>query len=230
MRLAVAVRTTVLAALALAGPLAGAGCGPAGEAQQVLNRADLVNELAGRLDRASLLTYTAEYQLANGKTGSIAQARQPTRSAYTYPGGKVVISSTATAECRGSVCTLTGAPLSTDGPPAAVLGAARAQGLVHPALVMSLLTAAAFQQDAAIDQSDTTIAGQHATCADVSHLENADASAFKACITADGVLGSFSGTLNGQRMEVSLVNYTDTATATAFDLPAGAKIIDHRKR
>jgi hypothetical protein len=234
MRPAVPVRCAVLAALALVGPLAGAGCGPVGEAQQVINRADLVNDLARRLNDASELTYTAEYQLASGETATIAQASRPTRSAYTYPGGKVVISTTATAECKsqgsGTLCALTGAPLSTEGPPAVVLDAARAHGLVYPTLAMGLLTTAALDKDAVIEQADATIAGQHATCVDVSQVENAAASAFKACITADGVLGSFSGDLGGQRVEVSLLSYANTAPATAFDLPAGAKIVDHRKR
>jgi hypothetical protein len=234
MRFARAVRSLVLATLASLGLLAGAGCGAIDETQQVLDRADLVNELASRLARGNELTYTAEYQLASGETATIAQAQLPTRSAYAYPGGKVVINNLATAECRaqrsGMACTLTAPPLSTSGPPAGVLDAATAQGLIHPTLVMGLLTTAALDTDVVIEQSDTTIAGQHATCVDVSQLENAASSAFTACITADGVLGSFRGDLRGRQVEVSLVNYTETVAEELFQLPAGAKITDQRAR
>jgi hypothetical protein len=232
MRSAHPVRTACLAALALLGPLAGTGCATIDGTRQVINRADLVNDLANRLDRGSTLTYSARYQPASGKTATIAQAQGPTRSAYTYPGGKVVISTTEMAECTGqgaaARCTLSPPPLSTSGPPAGVLDAATAQGLVHPTVVMGLLTTASLDTDAVIKQSDTTIAGQHATCVDVSQVESNPA--FTACITADGVLGSFAGTLRGNQIEVSLVDYTETVPDTAFDLPAGAKITDQRHR
>jgi hypothetical protein len=232
MRPAHPVRTAVLAGLALLGPLAGAGCATIDGTRQVLDRADLVNDLASRLDRASGQAYAAQYQLAGGKTASIAQALRPTRSAYTYPGGKVVINDTETAECTGegagARCTLTAPPLSTSGPPAGVLDAATAQGLVHPTVVMGLLTTAALDTDAVVEQSDTTIAGQHATCVDVSQVERVPA--FKACVTADGVLGSFAGTLRGRATEVSLISDTQTVPESSFDLPPGAKITDRRQR
>jgi hypothetical protein len=234
MRPALPVRITVLAALAVLGPLAGGGCGAIEQTQQVISRSDLVNDLASRLDRANELDYTAQYQLASGQTATIAQARKPLRDAYSYPGGKVVISTTATAECAAqgatTTCTLTPPPLSTSGPPPGVLDAAEAQGLVHPTRVMSLLTAAALDSDALVKQSDTTIAGQHATCIEVSQAERAAVPPFKTCVTTEGVLGSFSGDLDGKSMEVSLLNYSGTASATAFDLPSGAKIADQRRR
>ncbi|MBX6355120.1 MAG: hypothetical protein IRZ05_04590 [Micromonosporaceae bacterium] len=232
MRPAQRVRTAAVASLALLGALAGAGCTTIDDTRQVLNRADLVNELAAQLDRASQLTYTAQYQLASGQTATIVQARRPTRSAYIYPGGKVVISSTATTECRmqggDSHCTLTPPPLSTSGPPADVLADASAQGLVYPAVVMGLLTNAALDRGALIDQSDTTVAGQHASCVDVRQAEQVPP--FKACITTEGVLGSFAGTVDGRRTEVSLISYSETAAESAFDLPPGARISDQRRR
>jgi hypothetical protein len=230
MRPATPVRATVLAALAALGVLAAAGCGAIDETRQVLDRADLVDELASRLDRASELTYTAQYQLPGGETATIAQAQRPVRSAYSYPGGKVVISDTATAECSAALCTLTAKPLSTSGPPPGVLAAARARGLVHPTFVMGLLTTAALDNDARIEQSDTTIAGQHATCVDVAEVENAVPPAFATCITTDGMLGSFSGEVDGRLVEVSLTGVSDTAAPTAFDLPAGAQVTDRRPR
>jgi hypothetical protein len=225
------VRTAVLAGLALLATTAGAGCATVADARQVINRADLVDSLANRLDRTSGRAYLAQYQLAGGQTATIAQAPSPTRSAYTYPGGKVVITTTATAECSGqgsaAQCTLTAPPLSTSGPPAGVLNAATAQGLVYPTVVMGLLTSAALDADAEIDQSDTTIAGQHASCVDARRM--ADTPAFKACITTDGALGSFAGTLRGKPVEVWMVSYSKTVPDSAFDLPADAKITDRRR-
>lgn len=225
------VRTAVLAGLALLATTAGAGCATVTDARQVINRADLVDDLANRMDRASGRPYLAQYQLAGGQSATIAQAPSPTRSAYSYPGGKVVITTTATAECSGqgaaAQCTLTAPPLSTSGPPAGVLDAATAQGLVYPTAVMSLLTNAALDTDAEIDRSDSTIAGQHATCVDARGM--ADAPAFKACITADGALASFAGTLRGKPADVSLVSFSKTVPGSVFDLPAGAKITDRRR-
>lgn len=227
-------RTAVLAALALLGPLAGAGCGAIENTQQVMDRADLVDDLAARLERATKLDYTAKYQLPSGRSATIAHAGKPVRTAYTYPGGKVVISTTATAECTAgggpARCTLTAPPLSTSGPPAGVLDAAKAQGLVDPTFVMGLLSTAALDDDARIEPSDTTIAGRHATCVDVNGVDSAIPPAFAACITTDGVLGSFHGDLGGRPVELALTDYADTADATEFDLPAGARVTDQRRR
>lgn len=243
MRPATGARIPVLVALASLGlfaAVAGGGCGTIEEAQQVVSRADLVNDLANRLSNANETTFLAEYQVPSGQIATMAQAQRPRRSAFTYPGGKVVINSTATAECatKGTgtdtgadtdpVCTLTAPPLSTSGPPAGVLDAAQAQGLVHPTVVIGLLTGAALDTNAVIEQSDTTIAGEHATCVDV-EATGAE-KAFKACITADGVLGSFSGTLQDRPVDVTLVKLSDSVPDTAFDLPVNATITDNRTR
>ncbi len=229
------VRRAIVAALASFGLLGTAGCGTIDDAQQVVNRADLVNDLANRLDSGGELTFLAKYQLASGKTATIAQAQRPKRSAYEFPGGKTVFSNMSTAVCETAasgrtVCTLTPPSLSTSGPPAGSLDGAKAAGLIHPTVVIGLLTAASLDSDAVINQADTTIAGEHATCVEVSNVDGAAASKFTACITADGALGSFSGDLDGQQIEVSLINYTESAPATAFDLPVDAEIVDRRPR
>lgn len=228
-------RTAVLArgiAAAVLGLATIAGCDTLDDAKLVVDRADLVNDLANRLDQSSELTYFAQYQLASGETAGMAQAQTPVRSAYTYPGGTVVINPTAVTRCKtvssATTCTVTTPPAANAAPATDVLDAARAQGLVAPTLVITLLTAAALDRDAVIEQSDNTIAGQHATCVDVSQVKNAPASAFKACITTDGVLGSFSGVVSGEALETSLVKYTEAVPAAAFDLPTGAKVVDHR--
>jgi hypothetical protein len=211
--------------------LAAAGCGSIGEAQQVIDRARLVNDLASRLDHASELTYTADYQLPGGDHATIAQAQQPVRAAYTYPGGKFATMPDATIDCRTAAtttCTMTAPPAPAAGAQTSLLNALRDRGLVPPTLVVGLLTAASLSSNAVISQHDTTIAGEHATCVDVTGVENSPASQFNACITASGVLGSFKGTVDGTAMEVSLIRYAEAVDAHAFDLPAGAKMVDQR--
>jgi hypothetical protein len=73
------------------------GCQTLDDAGQVIDRADLVNDLATRLDRALELDYSADYQLSGGRTASIAQSTDPPRSVYTYPGGWITVSG-ATAQ------------------------------------------------------------------------------------------------------------------------------------
>jgi hypothetical protein len=206
-----------------------AGCG---DAQQVIGRAHLVNELASRLDRASELTYTADYQLADGQRATIAQAQDPGRAAYTYPGGKFATTPDSTADCRveagATTCTLTTPPSPSTDATFSLLSAVRERGLVPPTLVVGLLTSASLSPNTVIKQHDTTLAGEHATCISVSGVENSAASQFDACITSAGVLGSFKGLVNSKAMEVSLIRYVASVTDDAFDLPAGARIVDQR--
>lgn len=206
-----------------------AGCGDAG---QVMDRADLVNELASRLDGSGELTYSAEYQLPGGGSATIAQAQSPLRSAYIYPDGKLTVTDEATADCRRTgtamTCTLTAAPSPNNEPAVAAFKDAGAHGLIAPTVVIGLLTAAALDTDATIDQSDTTIAGRPATCVAVRGVRDAGASAFDACITTDGVLGSFAGAVDGSAVDIAMTRFRDTADPDAFALPAGAKVVDKR--
>jgi hypothetical protein len=217
--------------VALTTPAAAWGCGTIGDAQQVIDRARLVNDLAARLDHASQLTYTAEYQLPGGAGATIAQAQDPLRTAYTYPNGKLMVAPDATTDCRSQngtmTCTLT-PPESPSPDPAIALLTTVSGGVVAPTVVVGLLTAAALDNNAVISQHDTTIAGEHATCVDVSGVDNAAASNFTACITAEGLLGSFKGTVQGTSVEISMTRLSDTVAADAFGLPAGAKMVDKR--
>jgi hypothetical protein len=221
----------VLAAVAA---LVTAGCGALDNAQRVVGRADLVNDLATRMDRATQLTYAAEYQLPDGKTATIVQAQEPPRAAYTYPGGEVTVTAEATAACAGVgskvTCTLTAPPTPAARPAAGLFIDAGKNGMIAPTMVIGLLTAAALDADAVIQQHDTTVAGRHVTCVTAERVENAAAANFDACVTADGVLGSFSGVVDGSAMEITMINYRETVEAAAFDLPAGATVVDRRPK
>ncbi|MFI7212209.1 hypothetical protein ACIBP4_15355 [Micromonospora maritima] len=203
-------------------------CQALGDAGVALGRADLVNDLAARMDRALEQTWAAEYQLDGGRTASIAQTEEPLRSTYTWPGGKITVTQEAVTRCASTAartsCTVS-PPLLTAGKPSVIVyDEARKQGLVTPPAVIRLLTDAALRPEAVIKQSDTTLAGHHATCVDVTNAGER----FTACVTNEGVLGSFTGRLDGKPAEVTLNRYTETVEAAAFAVPVGAGVVDRR--
>jgi len=208
------------------------GCQTLDDAGRVIGRADLVNDLAARLDRSNELTYTADYQLPGGRTASISQSQNPVRAAYVYPGGKLTVTAEATTECDTSrkkpTCTLSAPPAPSTKPAITVFNQMNKHGLVTPPVVVGLLTAAALDPAAVIEQNDTTIAGRHATCVQVRELSNAAASSFDACITGEGVLGSFTGTVDGTELRVTMSRYRDAVENSVFELPPGAGVVDRR--
>lgn len=212
--------------------LAVSGCQALDDAGRVIGRADLVNDLAARLDGAGELTYSADYQLPGGDSATIAQSQTPPRAAYTYPGGKITVTADATTECviagRQHTCTLDPPPQNTNKPAVAVFQGANQRGLVTPPVVIGLLTAAALDPDATIEQHDTTVAGRHASCVRVRQVTNSAAPNFDTCITTEGVLGSFTGTVDGTEVDIALSHYRTAVDSAAFDLPAGAGVIDRR--
>lgn len=213
--------------------LAAAGCQTLDDAGRVIGRADLVNELAARLDGAGERTYSADYQLPGGKSASIAQSQSPPRAAYIYPGGKLTVTADATTECVStggrSTCTLKPPPTYANKPAVAMFQGANARGLVTPPVVINLLTAAALDPDATVEQHDTTVAGRHATCVRVRQVTNAAAPSFDTCITTEGVLGSFAGTVDGTEVDIALSRYREVVDSDAFDLPPGAGVVDRRE-
>lgn len=209
-----------------------AGCQTLDDAAQVVDRSDLVNDLVAQLTGATELTYSADYQLPGGRRASIAQAQGPLRAAYTYPGGKLTVTADAVTACdlsgRTPTCTVLPPPSPSDRPPADVFAGVSARGLVAPAVVIDLLTAAALDADAIVDEYDTTVAGRHANCLKVRQLANAAARGFDACVTNEGALGSFTGSVDGWPIEQVMSRYRDTVDATAFDPPADAGLLDRR--
>ncbi|MEV6598047.1 hypothetical protein AB0M36_14370 [Actinoplanes sp. NPDC051346] len=197
------------------------------------SRNGLVVDLAAQLAGAANLTYEATYQLAGGASATIAQGQQPARAAYVYPGGKVLVTADATTECRTSVkpatCTMTAPATPTSPPPPAVFRGADTSGMVTPATVLALLNRAALDADARVAQRDTTIAGRHATCVDLTGVDGAAARDFGTCITNEGVLGSFSGVLHQVRVDVAMTDYADRLSEDLFEMPKSAKLIDRRR-
>jgi hypothetical protein len=209
------------------------GCGDFDDAAsaQGIARNDLVSELAAQLTASETLTYIAGYRLAGGATAKVAQDRDPAREAYDYPGGRVLVSADAVTLCHGArkpTCTLTAPPKAGGTPPPAVFAAAERSGMVAPATVLTLLNAAALSPDIIVSPRDTTIAGHHATCVDLNGVDDKRSRAFAACVTNDGVLGSFTGTLDGKQMDVAMTDFSPRVAAGDFQTPAGATTVDRR--
>lgn len=216
------------AAAVLAVLLGTTGCQSIGSGAHLVDRAGLLNALASRLERSGELTYSADYRLAGGGTTTLVQAQRPRRAAYLYPGGKVTVTAEATTACRTTprspTCVLSPSPADSGPPTTALITAAEAPRMVAPATVVHLLSAAARNTEATLEQHDTTVAGRHATCVEAPGA----ASAFTACITTEGVLGSFTGTVDGRAVDVTMTRYRDDVDPVAFALPRGATVVDSR--
>ncbi len=252
-----------------------------------LTRTDLVADLAVQLDDASDLTYEATYQLLGGDTGTIAQQQDPARSAFVYPGGKLIVTADSTTQCATgkapATCIVTAhspapssggsadspPPGSADSPPGgstdprpgestdprpggsadSPLGGsagqggsaprsgpgvaspapgttaqAEAAGLVSPATVQTMLNRAIPDPDVDVRQHDTTIAGRHATCVELIGLDTAGTRDFEACVTTEGVLGSFTGTIADKPIEIAMTHYADRVSAETITPPSDAHI------
>jgi hypothetical protein len=190
-------------------------------------RVQLVSDLADRLERAAGLTYTAVYGLPGGAQATVSQAQDPARSAYRYPGGALIVTPESTATCTDDTCALTAAPAPGADP---LSGGVTMRGLVAPAMVGALLTAAAMDGDALVTTHDTTLAGRSATCVQIGGVGTTAVSDFEVCVTMEGVLASFDGVIGGVPIDIHLDRYESTVAPDAFDLPAGATVVDHRGR
>jgi outer membrane murein-binding lipoprotein Lpp len=235
-----AVRATVALLVAATLGVLLAGCGVISKVKDVAGNVQTLTEMADKLKDSSDLTYTAEYRTSDAKTVRLVQA--PPRSAYLGPDGAYIASPDSTLLCQDG----SGRPTCQKAPPrgdvaitdAAMLSTVTGQGFVPPSLAIGLLAAAALYPEAKVEQTDDKIAGQSATCAKVTGLSTATPDStgdskpppvedFTICITEDGILGSFEGTLqDGAKGRVTLMKYSATADPSAFNPPAGATIIE----
>ena len=216
-----------VAALSLvaAGLLSLAGCTDLDEASAAsITQDSVVSEMSTQLARVTGLTYTATYQLTGGGRATVTQAQKPTRTAYVYPGGRLIETTTGTIRCSGDAsltCTET-----DPAPPTATPLAGST--LITPEAALAMLNEAALDRDLVADQHDTTIAGHHATCLDLSGVDGTPTSKFGLCVTNEGALGSFTATIAGRRFEQALTTYADKAAPETFVLPRSAKLADKR--
>jgi len=221
-------RRLVAITLAATGLLS-AGCDTLASAQQGLGHAPLVNDLAARLTSAEQGSYTAHYQLAGGRSAVVARQAKPSRTAYRYPGGVMVLTAASSTECLTSTkpahCRRTGAQPADNAP---IFDRPDSHGLIATGVVIKLLTATALDPHAVVTQRDTTMAGENATCVTADQVRAAPASSYSACVTTSGVLASASMTIDGQRVELTLTAFSPTVAPNLFNLPAGAILDDQR--
>jgi predicted small secreted protein len=212
----------IVAAAGLAVVLA--GCGTAAGAGRSLGSSQLVKDLASRLSQADSIGYTANFSVADHEAVSIAHAPDPARTAYRFPGGVVLVLPEATMSCAvvGSAakCSRTD-PLR---PPTAasptVDHAVEGAGMIRPEIVSAILNQTAMNGDAIIAETDRTLATTHATCVSVTGVPQDDQ--FQVCVTADGLLGQFTGTISGKYVDMELDRYQLTTDAAAFNPPSAA--------
>jgi len=217
-----------LAGLAAAAVLAAAGCTGLDEASAAgVTHGDLISEIAGQLARVSTLTYTATYQLAGGATVTATQAQEPTRTAFAFPGGRLIETPAGTIRCEGEATALT----CTESDPAPAAGVPLpGTSLVTPEAALAMLNAASLDQEITATQHDTTIAGRHATCLSLKRVDGAPTAEFSLCVTTEGALGTLTATVAGQRIDQALTAYTEEPTPAILTLPATAKLTDKRTR
>jgi outer membrane lipoprotein-sorting protein len=232
---ATAVRLTGTGLVAAATMLVAAACGGVDSASAAsITHDDLVSELVAQLAGVSTLSYTATYQLAGGDEAQITQAQKPARVAYAFPGGRLIRTSTGTIRCKGQdsalICTET-TPAQADASAAGALttpDAGAAGPLTTPDTVLAMLNMAAADTGVVAKQHDTTIAGNHATCLDLTGVAGTATPDFSVCVTAEGALGSFTATIKGKQADLALTAYSDKPDLSAFDLPPTAKLTDQR--
>ncbi|MFC6561764.1 hypothetical protein [Actinoplanes utahensis] len=208
-----------LLALVLLGPAGCAGGGQASAAGPA--REDLISEAADRVATARATTWTAGYRLAGGGTARVAWSGEPARGSYVFPSGRTIRTATALTRCATTsgetVCTATDpAGDDTDGVPAGT-------GLVTPGTVLDLLETAAIDPTVTAEPRETTIAGRHASC-----LAVAGSADFDVCVTVDGMVAAFTGTVGGIPVEMVLTDYRAGADEADFTVPPGARLVDRR--
>lgn len=223
------MRSPLLAALLCAVALA--GCGDGGGA---IGSDRLIGDMSRQLERGTQLRYRAEYQLAGGHRATVVQQVSPSRVAYGYPGGLLIVN-----EEDRTVCDLAPKPPRCEVRPLAGVGSGGSssgyaetmkKGLVTGPVVADLLRAAALQPATTVEPHDTTIAGLPASCLEVYGLTDAPAANFTACVTADGVLASFSGMVNGMSVDLALVKLElREPDPGELAVPSGADVVDLRQ-
>jgi hypothetical protein len=179
----------------------------------------LVSEAADRVAAADALTWTTTYRLAGGATARVARSQAPPRLAYTWPSGRLISTPEAVTRCAGAgdeaVCTVT-SPGGDETIPAST-------GLVTPAAILDMLEVAAVDPGVAVVPRETTIAGRYASC-----LKFGDSTGFEVCVTVEGTVAAFTGTVDGTPVEMLLTDYRTGVEESDFTAPPEARLDDRR--
>ncbi|PWK40821.1 hypothetical protein BC793_11850 [Actinoplanes xinjiangensis] len=212
-----ALRTAALVVALLTGTTACTGLDRASAAG--LADEALVSEAADRIAAAGGLTWTTTYRLAGGATARVARSQTPARVAYTWPSGSLISTSEALIRCAGAgdeaVCTAT-SPGGDESIPAST-------GLVTPAAILGMLEVAAVDPGTEVVPRETTIAGRYASC-----LRFDGGTGFEVCVTVEGTVAAFTGTVDGAQVEMLLTDYRVGSDETDFTVPPDARLDDRR--
>jgi hypothetical protein len=177
----------------------------------------LISQTADRVAAADGLSWTATYRLAGGEAARVARAQKPSRIAYTFPSGLVIITPDTVTRCARATekmdCTDGDRQDGEEGPPAST-------GLVAPAAILDMLEAAAIDPDLAVTPRETTIAGRHASCLKLTGVDQSAASNFEVCVTVEGTVAAFAGMVAGSPVEMTLTDYRAGIDETDFTVPS----------
>jgi hypothetical protein len=177
---------------------------------------DLISETADRVAAADGQSWTATYRLSGGEVARVTRAQQPSRIAYTFPSGIVIVGPDTVTRCTRATekvnCTDGDRRDGEEGPPAST-------GLVAPAAILDMLESAAIDPDLAVTPRETTIAGRHASCLELAGVDQSAAPDFEVCVTVEGTVAAFTGTVAGAPVEMTLTEYSTDINDADFTLP-----------
>lgn len=207
------------------------GCQVASDSHARKDRERLIDDMSKQLLRGAQARYQAEYHLAGGLRGTVGQQPSPTKTSYAYPGGLLIVTETERTTCDTSVARAKCEIRAKSGNgQAETFAAATRKGLVAGPVVSELLRAATEQRTAMVKGHDTTVAGLAASCLEILNLTNVIASSFSTCVTADGVLASFSGLIDGVNVDLALEQLALRAPdPTLLVVPPNADVVDLRQ-
>jgi hypothetical protein len=224
------------AGLAVALAASGLGCGLVDQAKDIVANASALSDFVDRLNKSGELTYTATYDVVDGKPVTLVQ--RPPNAAFVSTEGRYILTPDFLYLCSkdGGKTRCQRSPNGgVEGADSAGLVAAFAgPGFVSTPIVLTVMAAAIVIPDATIEQSEKSIAGQDSICANATGLDSVaepgDKDApkeFSVCVTESGVLASYHGTsVGGTEIGVEMTKFSETVDAKAFAPPKGAKIVD----
>jgi hypothetical protein len=186
--------------------------------------------LAAQLNNTHSVDFTAVYRTADGTEITLTNAHKPDRMAATTRDWTVIIDRTTVTEChrRGTTMSCTrraggGEPMWRFGEEssrvAAVLGKYDL-GLVLAEDVAPLLWDVNRLPPETVSQRLAMVGNRAATCITVTRQTEP----FEACVSEDGLLASFTGTLDGRPAGTTLIGYDPIAYANALQPPKNSVI------
>jgi len=207
------------------------GCEVVNEGNAHVGRDRLVEDMSKQLQRGAQVRFQAEYQLAGGLRATVGQQISPAKTFYGYPGGLLIVSEGERTSCDVAAarpkCEIRAKGGNGE---AETFATVTRKGLVAAPVVSELLRVTTGQPRALVKGHDTTVAGLPASCLEILNLADAISSSFSACVTADGVLASFSGQIDGVNVDQALEQLAlRPPDPTLFAVPADADVVDLRQ-